>query len=211
MQEDDELVYFTEEELSQLSATIPKNNYFVYYEKKTGNILSVTNEKTEKLENFLEIEKSVAVPFLEGTQSINDYCVAYDEKTGLTIILKEEEFFIRRTNIFEIISPVEDTTDKEFIVEWHKPTWGWNFYLTPKAKARLREEGLVQYIAVFITDAEELNLIFRTIYIDASLLLLKEKVYHAFISEKEHNIDNLSVSSKLVFQTYGLTKVYDNN
>ncbi len=209
--QNDELIYFTEEELSQVFAQAAPKNYFVYYDKKTGNILSVTNEKTDKFEHFLEVEKSVIVPFLEGQQSINDYCVAYDEKIGLTIIPKEEEFFIRRTNIFEIIKPTTAPEDKEFIVEWNMKSWGWYFYLTPKARARLHEEGLAQRIAIFVTDASDLNLLLRIIYIDTSLLLFKEKVYHPFISTKEHDLSNLLVSSRLVFETYGLTKVYDNN
>lgn len=209
--QDEDVVYFTEEELSQILAPQPPKNFLVYYDKKTGNILSVTNEKNDKLEYFLEVEKSVVVPFLDGQLSIHDYCVAYDEKTGLTIIPKEEEFFIRRTNIFEIVKPTSTPEDKEFVVEWNMNSWGWYFYLTPKAKTRLHEEGLAQRIAIFITDSSDLNLLLRTIYIDTSLLLFKEKVYHPFISEKEHNIDTLLVSSRLVFETYGLTKVYDNN
>jgi hypothetical protein len=207
----DDVIHFTEEELAQLLAPPPPANYFVYYDKKTGSILSVTNERNDKLEYFLEVEKSVAVPFLEGTLPLNDYCVAYDDKTGLTIIPKEDEFFIRRTNIFEIIKPLKSLDNTEFIVEWNQAVYGWNFYLTPKAKSRLMQEGLSQYIAVFISNADDLNFLYRTIYLDTSLLLAKDKIYQPFISDKEHDIKNLLVSSKLVFETYGLTTVYDNN
>lgn len=209
--QDDDVIYFTEEDLAQVFVPTTQSNYFVYYDKKTGSILSVTNEKNEKLEYFLEVEKSVAVPFLEGTQFIGDYCVAYDEKIGLTIIPKEDEFFIRRTNIFEIIKPTTEIENKEFIVEWNKGVYGWNFYLTPDAKSRLREEGLAQYLAVFISDANDLNFLYRIIYIDASLLLMKEKVYHPFVVKEEHDIEKITVSSKLVFETYGLTIVYDKD
>lgn len=206
--QDDDVIYFTEEDLA-LAIQPSVGNYFVYYDKKTGNILSVTNEKNDKLEYFLEVEKSVATAFLDGEQFIGDYCVAYDDKLGLTIIPKQDEFFIRRTNIFEIIKPTKEIEDKEFIVEWNKSVYGWNFYLTADAKARLREEGLAQYLAVFISDAKDLNFLYRVIYIDASLLLLKEKVYQPFVSKYEHDIDQITVSSKLVFETYGLVKIYE--
>lgn len=207
----DDVIHFTEEELAQLLAPPPSKNYFVYYDKKTGSILSVTNECNDKLEYFLEVEKSVAAPFLDGTQPLNDYCVAYDDKTGLTIIPKEDEFFTRRTNIFEIIKPVASTDNVEFVVEWNKQVYGWNFYLAPKAKTRLMQEGLTQYVAIFISNAQDLNFLYRTIYLDTSVLLAKDKVYQPFILDKEHDIENLLISSKLVFETYGLTTVYDNN
>ena len=209
--QDDDVIYFTEEELAQLLAPSPPENYFVYYDKKTGNILSVTNERNDKLDYFLEVEKSVAISFLDGSQSINDYCVCYDEKSGLTIIPKEDEFFIRRTNIFEIIKPVESFDNTEFIVEWNEKVYGWNFYLTPAAKTRLMQEGLSRNIAVFISSSQDLNFIYRTIYLDTSLLLAKDKVYQPFTVDKEYHIEEILVSSKLVFETYGLVKVYDND
>ncbi len=209
--QDDEIIHFTEDELAQLLAPPPPKNYFVYYDKKTGTILSVTNEKNDRLEYFLEVEKSVVTPFLDGTQAIKDYSVAYDQKLGLTIIPREDEFFIRRTNIFEIIKPVKVLDNTEFIIEWNKKVWGWNFYLTPHAKERLREEGLSQRIAIFISNASDLNFLLRVIYIDTSTLLIKEKIYEPFLSEKEHDISSLMLSSRLVFETYGLTTVYDND
>lgn len=206
---EDDLIIFSTEELAQAFSLSNLSNYYVYYDKKTGNILSVTNERNDKLEYFVEVEKTLADPFLNGEQNFTDYCVVYDDNIGLTIIPKEDEYFIRRTNIFEIIKPTSDLTKVEFVVEWDMPRWGWNFYLTAKAKDRLKDEGLSQRVAIFITDASDLNILIRTIYLDTSVLLYKERIYQSFVSEKEYDLTKLNITTKLVFETYGLTTTYE--
>lgn len=206
---EDDLIIFSTEELAQAFSLSNLSNYYVYYDKKTGNILSVTNERNDKLEYFVEVEKTLADPFLNGEQNFTDYCVVYDDNIGLTIIPKEDEYFIRRTNIFEIIKPTSDLTKVEFVVEWDMPRWGWNFYLTAKAKDRLKDEGLSQRVAIFITDASDLNILIRTIYLDTSVLLYKERIYQPFVSEKEYDLTKLNITTKLVFETYGLTTTYE--
>lgn len=201
--QEDELIIFTQEELAQLFAPPPPSVYYIYYDKKTGNILSVTNERNDNFENYLEADNGVAAPFLNGTYKFSDFSVAFDAHQGLTIVPKEDDLFQRRTNIFEIIKPIT-ANEPEFIVEWDKPHYGWNFYVNPNAKDRLKDEGLAQRIPVFITFANDLNILVRTINLEASALIFKEKIYIPFDFEIERDISKITISTKLVFETYGL-------
>ena len=54
----------------------------------------------------ISITEGIANSFLTGEQKISDYIVSSNEKEGTVLVLKENEFYIKRTDIFEIIKKI---------------------------------------------------------------------------------------------------------
>lgn len=185
---------------------IPK--YFVYYENRTGTILSVTNEKSDKYENGIEVKFDEIEKFLTGEWQFCNYVVGYkrlpSNVTIRCILPATDPMYGFRHNVFEWIN---DTTNKnaELYVEWDSPCKSWNFLLNPKLKTTIANEVVLSKLLFFVTLEDDFDFLIRTISIDLQDLLSNEKVSFSFISNKEADISKISISSKLVLRSYGLT------
>lgn len=201
---EDDVLIFTPEDLALLLKT-PESKHYIYYEKKTGTILSVSNELLSNYEYFIEIESSLAQFFLDGVYKLSDYAIGYDgESSGLTVVKKEDQEFTRKTNLFEKVTTSDNLEDKEFIVEWNKEEACWNFWVNKKFKDRLYEIGVARSLVIFVSTNLDLDVLIRSMYIDTELLLNSNKISIPFENYIEADIDKLVVSSKSVFNTYGL-------
>jgi hypothetical protein len=61
----------------------------------------------------------------------------------------------------------------------------------------------------FVTLENDFDFLVRTIFLQAVDLLSSEKLIVPFDSSLEHKINKISISSKLVFKTYGLKIIHD--
>lgn len=181
-----------------------KQKYYAYYNRKTGAILSVTNEKSSTFENGLEVDFSLVEGLLAGTENFKDYVVGYkkllDGGTILTVLPAENiEGFTFKNSVFEWIT---DNPHAECIVEWNGPESTWNISLADKAT--YGDYILTSKLVFFVTLESDLNFLVRTIYVDLQELLVHGFVKIPFTTSIEHKIEKISISSKLVFKTYGL-------
>jgi hypothetical protein len=203
----DELIVFDEELLQQMLKPIPVI-YYVHYDKQTGQIFSVSNERNPKYEFSLEVSSDVAKPFIDGTERYTDYIIDYatdaEGKPVLGIISKFEQLNALRNNIFEQVLDTKNLDKKDFIVEWDKPNNCWNFSVNSKIKELLAKKGVTNTLVIFISLEADLNQLIRTIYIDTAKLTYTDKISEPFAHQLEKQIDKIVVASKLVFESYGL-------
>jgi len=184
--------------------TTPKQRYYLYYDKKTGAILSVTNEKSSVYEHGIEVEFSDVKKLLDGTENFKDYMVGYktlpDGGTILSFLPAENiEGFTFNNNVFEWIT---ENPHSECTVEWNGPDASWNISLADTAV--YSDYILTSKLVFFVTLESDLNFLVRTIYIDLKELLAHGFVQVPFTTSIEYKIDKISISSKLIFKTYGL-------
>jgi len=208
--QDDELITFTDEELAYaLAATSPSPKYYVYYKKNTGEIISVSNEINTAHEYGIEVESSVATPFLNGECKFTDFVVGIDNGT-LSVISVEEDIFRRRTNLFEQIALVTPDVESDLDIHWDESGKQWVFVISDNCRQQLKVSSIVvKNLIFFITMASDLNFLIRTIVLTPADLIL-DKITIPFESTTEAHIDNIALSTKIVFSSYGL-KIWRSN
>ena len=191
-----------------MATTKPK--YYVYYDKKTGSLLSVTNEKSKTFEYGFEVDFCEVEGLLSGRDNFKDFVVGQkrldNNSTVLAIMPVGIEGYVFKNNVFEWIS---ENPHAECIVEWHQPTASWNISLSKKSKSTYNDHVLLSKLVFFVTLENDLDFLIRTIQIDLQSLLALGSICIPFKTSLEHKIDKISISSKLVFKSYGLKITYE--
>lgn len=185
--------------------------YYVYYDKKTGKLLSVGNEKDPQYEYGIEVEFDEIESLLKGTAKFKDFLVGYkrllDGTSKLAVVPNTEQGYTFKNNVFEWIGNA--TKSAECIVTWNGKDKSWEFSLSDKAKKIYQDSLLVPKLVFFVTLENDFDFLVRTIFLQAVDLMSSEKLIVPFSSNIEHRIDKISISSKLVFKTYGLKIIHD--
>lgn len=183
--------------------TTPK--YYVYYDNKTGRICSVGNERNNEYEHGIEVPFEDVENLISGVWKFSDYQVGYKRsKSGsavLGIIVSGDQDNPFRSNAFECIT--QTSTDSDCIVEWNKVEQAWKIKLSSKFRSTYNSNMLLTKLFFFVTLEGDFDFLVRTITIDMESLLDKDIVI-PFESSMEQQIDKISISTKLVFKTYGL-------
>jgi hypothetical protein len=186
--------------------SLPK--YYAYFDKRSGDLLSVTNEKSQHYTHKLDIDYETYAELVSGTVKFSDYSIGYLKsiigKTSLVISPRLSEEFIFKNTMLEIISPAI-IPDPEFTVIWCGVKREWVFTISPKAKRRIIEGLVDSQLIFFITLADDYNFLIRTIIVDSNSMQSTGKIHISFAEEIESHIDKISIATKLTFQSYGLT------
>jgi hypothetical protein len=185
---------------------IPK--YYAYFDKPTGKILAVTNEKSQHHKSKIDISYNTYAKLVSGDESFNDYTIGYlksiSGKTTVELVPKTNQAFIFKNTMFELISslPNEDT---ELTVEWNGTRSEWAFSVSAACVSRLCNNNIPSKLIFFVILADDYDLLIRTIFIDTVKLMSSRRICTAFASPIESQIDKISLATKLTFESYGLT------
>lgn len=180
--------------------------YYVYYNKKSGKILSIGNEQDDNYEYGIEATWPEVEKLVDGSWSFKDYLVGYkrqpDGSSVLAVVPNTENGYIFKNNIFEWIT---DNNEKaECVVTWNGPNGCWDFSLNESVKAVYSDSLLVPKLVFFVTLETDFDFLIRTIFVDSIDLISSEKISVPFTTKIEKRVDKISISSKLIFKTYGL-------
>lgn len=180
---------------------------YVYYDKKTGEIFSVTNEISTRYDHGVVMPYSEVEKLLSGEWRFLDYKVGYkdpNDKESLSI-LPSDYYNAGYTFKNNLISWVKEKDgDSECMVEWNAKDSAWYFYLTDGVKNLHTDTHLI----FFITLETDFDFLVRTIVISVDSIT-HGKVKIPFESNFEHKIDTLSMSTKNVFKSYNLKVIYE--
>lgn len=183
--------------------------YFIYYDKKTGEIFSVTNEETDRYETGIEVKFEDVENFLTGKWHFRDYQVGYHKDSKkITVLATTNEYsgYTFNNRVFEWIEESNDYAD--CTVEWNLKDRVWNFSLSTQFK-NTYNSILSPKLVFFVTLENDNDFLIRTIFISTEELLRSVCVTVPFESEIETNLDRIAISSKLVFETYRLKVIYE--
>lgn len=181
--------------------------YYLHYDKKTGAITSVSNEKTENDKYSCEVPFSEYKLFVEGFKKIEDHIITYAKgisgKTELSVVKITDSLYEFKNKSFEWINkPPKKNT--ELIVGWNKNNKQWEFTLSSDAKTRLVDDLVNPHTIFFIMLKDDFDFLVRSIIFKVDDLITKETIRIPFTSEIENQIDKISISTKLFFHSYGL-------
>lgn len=181
--------------------------YKVYFDKDTGDILSITNEENQNLINSFELEYDLVKDFFNGKKQSANYKVVFVDQTNPVIISKTD------TDVnFIIIEEVEkvDHWDNMFTIENYLLVNQWGFQLRPDQREILKKHNLNTAFEIFIVDKDYNNILVRSIKLFLGDLINSERVYVKHEISKEANIDNRIFVRKF-FTTIGYQILYDTN
>jgi hypothetical protein len=178
--------------------------YKVYFDKETGNILSITNEESFEYTNSIELEYDLVKDFFIKNKSINDHKVIFIDQTTPAIVNKNSE------DVDTImIEEVEEVThwNNTFTIENYPLLKKWGFQLRPDQKEIFKKYNLSTLVEIFIVNPDNFNLLIRAIKVQLSDLLYNDKFYVEFNSDSELN--NKKIFVKKFFSTTGYQVLYD--
>jgi hypothetical protein len=181
--------------------------YYAHYDKKTGVIYSVSNEKLPQHTHSIEITIDEFNEFITGARKLHEHVVGYakaqDGTTRLVHMQITEQMYGFRNNIFEWITDTP-TDNTELIVTWSGKKSSWEFKLTDTAKERLEDRLVSKQVVFFVILENDFDFLIRTIFLATDDLIKQDSVIVNFESTLESNIDKISIASKITFQSYGL-------
>ncbi len=186
------------------------NEYYVYFDKKTGQIVSVGNEPEPKYEHAIKTNFEDVEGFLTGKWKFKDYLVGYKRNqeglSVLAIVPATDPGYAFKNNVFEWIT---ETTDQvECLVTWNGPKKSWEFQVNSKIKDYY-DVVVAPKLVFFVTLEDDFDFLVRTIFINLADLITSDVMSFPFESKIENKIDKISISSKLVFKSYGLRIIND--
>ena len=200
----DEDEFLTAEQLQALLDVKYVFSYFVYFEKDTGNILALSNEKLD-YENFVEVEFEEIEKFFNNTENFINFKVAFDNDGSIKFVNKNQGDLIFKTNIIESIR----LSNKETIltVEWSKE--GWKFIMNELFLQHPRAKSLNAKLHFYVTNDSNINLLVRQIEVQLRNLIGNGYILLPFINEKEKDIENISMFTLPFFESYGMRIKHD--
>jgi hypothetical protein len=184
--------------------------YFVYFDKKTGQILSVGNEPEPKFEHAIKTSFEEVEGFLTGKWKFKDYLVGYkrnqDGVSNLAIVPITDQGYAFKNNVFEWITETDDRV--ECLVTWNGKNCSWDFKLDERIKDYY-DVVVAPKLVFFVTLENDFDFLIRTIFINLADLISTDVISFPFESKIENKIDKISISSKLIFKSYGLRIIND--
>jgi hypothetical protein len=194
------------EDLANIARLTAKHTYRIYFDIATGELLAASNEFKPEYDYSLIVSYE-QYDALVSTGNFKDWAVTktntVDNEYGVELVRKEFQGQAFRNHMFEWISdsPKKNT---ELTVHWDEHKQHWIFMISDSARQRYYDKKITtKVIKFFITLNTDLDFLIRTIDIDLKLLVA-DKVIVPFQTNLETQIDIISISSKTVFDRYGL-------
>lgn len=179
--------------------------HYVYFDKKTGQIFSVGNEPEPKFEHGIRVAFEDVEGFLVGRLKFKDYLVGYKRNqegvSNLAIVPATDQGYGFKNNVFEWISETDENV--ECTVTWNGPRNRWDFEIDKKVK-NYYDVVVAPKLVFFVTLEDDFDFLIRTIFVNLADLISTDVISIPFTNSMEKKIDKISISSKLIFKSYGL-------
>jgi hypothetical protein len=195
------------EDLANIARLTAKTTYRAYFNLESGELLAVSNELRPEYDYSITIPYDLFDAFITGLEQFKDWGViktkTLDNEYGVELVQKEFQGHTFRNNMFEWIvdEPGEHT---ELTVHWDKYNQQWIFIINDDARQRFYDGKIAtKLVKFFITLENDFDFLIRTIDITLTSLI-SDKVVVPFETNLESQIDQISISSKTVFDSYGL-------
>ena len=189
---------------ANLSQNIP-NFYKVYFDKETGDLISITNEENANYSNFIEFEYADISEFLTNKKNISHYKLTFIDVSTPQLILKNSED-INTIILTEV--PLVDNWNNVLTIENYVILKKWGIQLLLDRREVYKNYNLNTTFEIFIVDESNQNFIYRTLKVSLKELLENERVYFPHESKYEES-PTLKIFVKKFFNSYGYQVLYD--
>jgi len=174
--------------------------YRVYFDKDSGNIVSITNEESTVYDCFVEFEFDVIKDFLNGISQFKDFQITFIDQNTPRIISKYEDDIAA---VFLTRAPLVTNWDSMFTIENYPTFKKWGFQIRTDQKEILKKYNLNTTLEIYIIDKRNMNFIYRTIKVSINELIKKDREIVYYHSDKEGDVENTVVFVKQFFSSVG--------
>ena len=200
----DEEEYLTPEQIQELLNVKYVFEYYVYFDKDTGNILALANEPLD-YENFIQVDFEEIEQFFNNKENFINYKIAFDQDGSVKFVNKNQGDLIFKSNIVETIRLSD--TENILTVEWSKD--GWTFIMNKKFLQHPRAKSLNSKLYFYVTTENNINFLIQQIEIQLRNLIGNKQLTIPFKAEREKDIENISMFTLPFFESYGMRIKYD--
>jgi len=172
--------------------------YKVYFDKHTGNILSISNVEQD-IENSFVADIDDIRPYINGEKSITRHKVIYDIKTSAYVIV--DKYKKIESDVNDNVYKIEQQNNAQIFVQYIKSTNKWKITLSDTAKKDLstKKELINQRLQFSITQKNNPNILYEYFTTTVELLLDEPIIID---SQSQYDFDNFSVYTNRKFQKY---------
>lgn len=174
--------------------------YRVYFDKDSGDILSITNEESTVYDCFVEFEFDVIKDFLNGISQLKDFQITFIDQNTPRIISKYEDDIAA---VFLTRAPLVTNWDSMFTIENYPTFKKWGFQIRTDQKEILKKYNLNTTLEIYVIDKRNMNFIYRTIKVSINELIKKDREIVYYHSDKEGDVENTVVFVKQFFSSVG--------
>ena len=194
-------------DLANIARLSVKPVYRIYFNLETGELLAASNQVCPEYDYSLIVQYEQYEAFVSGKEEFKNWSAVktktFDNEYGVELVQKEFQGHSFRNNMFEWIIDLP-TTSTELIVHWDEFNNQWIFIMSNGARQKVYDKKIsTKIVKFFITLEHDFDFLIKTIDIELHDLL-SDKVVVPFTTTLETQIDKISISSKTVFDSYGL-------
>jgi hypothetical protein len=184
--------------------SVPKKKYVFFDED--GAITAISNSTKNKTHQFIEVNKSDVEDILDGSQSVDSFCVIFDTLDKTHKLMHKN---INKRNWVSIISSIfeiepQQQEDYDIAIIQNNEEFYWEFILSPKIKmsmnaASAENGGWVNFSCTRKGDPHELYQMLRVRLVD---LVTEDSVKIPYYSNNKFDISDISVYTMKKFERY---------
>jgi hypothetical protein len=183
-----------------------KEEYRAYFDTATEKVIAVTNVPHHEFKHYAVINAEEFKNFHKGLLKFEDCVIdrfvtpsGQVESRILTKSVSSEFQFDNRSLVW-VSRKVDKST--ELLITWTPDAW--NFHITPAGRDLLTDSLYDRTMVFFATLETDFDFLIRTFYIRVHDLLRKDVMTFPFESKLEKNINSIAITSKKLFNNYGL-------
>jgi len=197
----------SDEDLDNIARLSFNPIYRLYFNLESGEILALSNEDRPEYDHNIIISYEQYEAFITGREHFKDWSIINTKNLnniyGVELVQKVFQGHTFRNNMFEWITDLP-TKSTDLVVHWDEYKKHWIFIISDNARQRYYDSKIITpVVKFFITLQNDFDFLIRTIEIDLKLLIA-DKVTVPFEFNLESKIDQISISSRTVFDSYGL-------
>ena len=185
---------------------------YVSFQRDTGKILSISNEKDETA-NVLEVPLSEVKGLVEGIESFNSYSVEYNAKTKSLDLINKFEHTLDHFSVNDFIyeMPEDDIKDADIVLIQDIPNTCWKIKMGNDLKKNLKSKGvrLNQGMLFSITEKGDPNVLYKTLSVHFGTVVNDNYYIVPFSMPFEETDQPISVYTSRRFDTYKLERIYE--
>lgn len=185
---------------------------YVSFEKDTGRILSISNER-DSTGNLIEAPLAEVKSLLEGKEPFSNYAVEYNAKT------KTLEFANRFEHVFDHFSvndfiyelPEEEIKDPDILLIQDIPNTCWKIQIGKDLKQNLRSKGVSLNTGMMfsITAKADPNVLYKTLSVHFGTVVNDNYCIVPFSMPFEMEKESVSVYTSRRFDTYQFKRIFN--
>ena len=177
--------------------------YKVYFNKQTGDILSITNSRNTPEGDYFETDYNEVKHLLGDNERIIDWKAVYNtRKFGYDIVSKV--IAKAELEIDDFIYEIKQCLKAQIYVVQNCKQKMWTVSISQELRSLLKEKGarLEEILFFSVTANSNPNILIRTFSCSVADLVSRNCVSFEFKSQKEVEIDTLSVYTNRKFEFY---------